>query len=580
MSLEAKAELNADETRINVLSHYRCRETLKELPGARWSVKEKIWTVAKSWPACLALRAEFGDGLTIGPRLGQWAREAGSLKRELAALYGAVSKEDLVLPDLPFFDRLMPHQRVDAFAIANAKRFNLFNKPGTGKSASALAGLSLAQSKGDCIFPLLLVAPKSMLTTWARDEVPRIFPDASVNVVDGTPANVRKALEPGSDIYVIGWSLLAKYTRLGAYGSMPLTDEQKVEKQLNTLGFKSIICDECHRVSNPTTLQSRAAHYLSTSCDIAIGLTGTPVQESMEDLYSILHTVVPNDYPTKTTYMRWVNMEWGTYGGREIIGINEGRREEWEANFHAVSRRMTTDMVLDFLPPVLEETRWVTLPSKMRKAYDSMQKTLIAELESSTLSAENQLVRTGRLIQLANAFGEVDEEGQFHMTGPSPKIDSFISDYLDGDYDGEQIIVFSDSRQLADLLLVELTKKKINYVAITGGVTGEDRQKAMDNFQNWGVPICVLTRAGGEGITLTAASTMVRLVRPWSYTVYQQVNARCRRVGSERHDTIRYVDYLSDGTAELDQLLRLNSKKASATEVLGDDELLRILKGN
>lgn len=580
MSLEAQAELNLEETRINIVSPYRCRELVKELPGARWNVKEKVWTVSKSWPACLALRAEFGEGLTIGPKLAQWAREAGKLKKELASLYGATRKDDLEVPDLPFFDRLMPHQKVDAWAIAHAKRYNLFNQPGVGKSLAALAGVSWAQHLGQDVFPALLVAPKSMLTTWARDEVPRVFPEASISVVDGTAANVRKALEPGFDIYIIGWSLLAKYTRLGAYGSMPLTDEQKVEKQLNTLGFKTIICDECHRVSNPTTLQSRAAHYVSSSCDMAIGLTGTPVQENVEDLYSILHTVVPNDYPTKTTYFRWVEFDWGAYGGKEIVGIKESRKDEWEANFHAVSRRMTTDMVLDFLPPVLEETRWVTLPSKMRKAYDSMQKTLVAELENSTLSAENQLVRTGRLIQLANAFGEVDDEGQFHMTGPSPKIDSFISDYLDGDYDGEQIIVFSDSRQLADLLLVELTKKKIKHVAITGGVTGEDRQKAMDAFQKDGVPVCVLTRAGGEGITLTAASTMVRLVRPWSYTVYQQVNARCRRVGSEKHDSIRYVDYLSESTMELGQLLRLNAKKESATEVLGDDELLRMLKGN
>lgn len=577
--IEAKAELSTDGARIVVESPYRCRELIRELPGARWNTKDKVWTIAKSWPACLALRADFGDGLTVGPRLVEWAKGAGSLKKKLAGLYGTVQAPEIELPNLTSFDILFPHQRVDAWVIANAKRYLLMNGVGTGKTLSSLAGLSLADSMGSDVFPLLVVAPKSMLPAWARDEIPRVFPNHTVRVVDGTPAKVRDALEPGADVYVIGWSLLAKYSRLASYGSMALTDEQKTPKQLNTLGFKSIIADECHRAKNAQSQQTRALWYIAESCDFRVGLTGTPIQESAEDLYPVLHAMVPEDYPTKGAFTRFVNIEWDDYGNKVCNGVKEERRGEWESNFHAVSRRMTTEMVLDFLPPVIEETRWVTLPPKLRKEYESMKKKMVADIEGGTLSADNPMVREGRLIQFANCGGEINDEGQFRMVGPSPKVDAFITDYVDGDYAGEQIIVFSDSAQLAIILQDELTRKKISHVAITGAVTGDDRQDAIDKFQKGDAAVCVLTRAGGEGVTLTAASTMVRLMRPWSYTVFQQVRARCLRIGSERHDSIRYVDYITDETVELGQLARLNSKEASAQEVLRDDALLKMLKG-
>lgn len=578
--IEAQAELTEDGKRIQVISPYRCRELIKELPGARWGTRDKVWTISKSWPACLALRADFGDGLTVGPRLVEWARGAGSLKKRLASLYGTVEAPEMELPNLTSFDILFPHQRVDAWVIANAKRYLLMNGVGTGKTLSSLAGLSLADSMGAEVFPLLVVAPKSMLPAWARDEIPRVFPNRTIRVVDGTPVKVRDALEPGADVYVIGWSLLSKYSRLASYGSMALTEDQKTEKQLNNLGFKAIIADEVHRAKNAQSQQTRALWYVAKHCDFAVGLTGTPIQESAEDLYPVLHAIVPEDYCTKGSYLRYVAIEWDDYGNKECTGIKEDRRQEWEANFHAVSRRMTTEMVLDFLPPVIEETRWVTLPPKLRKEYESMKKKMVAEIEGGTLSADNPMVREGRLIQFANCGGEINDEGNFRMTAPSPKVDAFISDYLDGDYAGEQIIVFSDSAQLAVILQDELTRKKISHVAITGAVTGDDRQNAIDTFQKGDAAVCVLTRAGGEGVTLTAASTMVRLMRPWSYTVFQQVRARCLRIGSERHDSIRYVDYLTDDTVELSQMVRLNSKEASAQEVLRDEELLKMLKGN
>lgn len=572
------------EGRIVVDVPYRDKDRVKAVPGARWSTKHRIWSVPQSWTACLALRSEFGDDLVIDPEVGAWATPISKIKDSLRR---GRTTLDYELPadilELPGMADLYPHQRVDAVAFRFAERYLLMNDTGVGKTRSALAGLSYIQAtKGDA-FPVLVTAPLSMLRTW-EDEIAGFFPDATISVATGTPSKVRKALEPGADFYVICWDSLRKYTRLVGHPQAKLTDAEREEHELNALGIRTLVADECHRVKNVAAKRSRATYYLSERCKYVIGLTGTPMQDTPEDLYGVLHMIAPHEYPTKTAFLdRYVEYEWNVWGGKDVKGIRQDRLDEWQSNFDARSRRMTKEMVLDFLPPKIETVRWVELPTKHRKAYDTLENNYMTTLEDSVMAVDNQLVLAGRLIQLANALGDMvtDDEGNEHfvMSGDSsPKVDAFVDDYLEGDFAGEQIVVFSDSRQLIELVGTALKKHKVPYVEIHGGVTGDERKAAMDAFQAGEFPICLLTRAGGEGITLTAASTMVRLVRSWSSTVHKQVQDRVHRIGSERHEVIRYVDYVTEDTIEMGQMARLAEKERRSQETLRDGELLEILK--
>jgi SNF2 family DNA or RNA helicase len=164
------------------------------------------------------------------------------------------------------------------------------------------------------------------------------------------------------------------------------------------------------------------------------------------------------------------------------------------------------------------------------------------------------------------------------MELPSPKVDAFLDDVKDGDFGDSSVVIFSDSRQLADLLSLEMKRKGLAHLMITGGVTGEDRTKAIDAFQAGDVKYIIITRAGSEGITLTRADVLVRLIRSWSLTVHTQGEDRVHRIGSEVHESIKIVDYLTEDTIEVEQVIRLNGKDARAQEVLRDDELLTMLK--
>lgn len=578
MAMTASADINpARPDVITVDCSFHVKDVVKRVPGARWGTADRMWTVPLSWSSCLALRTEFGSELTIGPALKEWAATQRVHQDIMTALRTSLEPADDFIPgDEPGWTDLFPYQLVGSELIRlSGGRYFVLDETGCGKSRTALAGIAKLEDP----FPVLIVAPKSMLLTWEK-ELHMFFGAGvlDVQVIAGTPKQRSIALESNADVYIASYSTLRQHSRLAGYGKTKLTEAQREPKELNAIDFRTVLIDEAHRAKNPTAAQTRALWAAAGDAPYRIALTGTPIQENAEDLWALLHFVEPNVFTSKSAYVdRYLNMEWNRWGGREVTGLKPGARDEFFAVFDSLSRRVTKDAALPFLPPKMYEVRWVELPPKLRKAYNSMQKDLIAELETTTLAATSVLERAGRLLQLANSSGEVDADGVYHMALPSPKVEAFLDDLAAGDFDEQSVVVFSDSRQLVDLLSSELDRLGYEHLSITGDVTGDDRQAAMEKFQAGEVKLLLLTRAGGEGITLTKASTMVRLVRSWSHTVHRQSEDRVHRIGSEQHDSVTYVDYVVADTVEEGQLIRLNSKEAAAQEVLRDKDLLDLL---
>ena len=155
-----------------------------------------------------------------------------------------------------------------------------------------------------------------------------------------------------------------------------------------------------------------------------------------------------------------------------------------------------------------------------------------------------------------------------------------MDDIKSGDFGEDSVAVCAVSRQLIELLSAELTKAEIPHGLITGAQDEDERQKAVDDFQSGRIKWVLFTAAaGGVGITLTAGRRLVMLQRPWSLVEHKQAIDRIHRIGSEIHDSVVIMDYVTEGTIEERVLQVLETKADNFEQIVKDkDKLLALLK--
>jgi SNF2 family DNA or RNA helicase len=170
--------------------------------------------------------------------------------------------------------------------------------------------------------------------------------------------------------------------------------------------------------------------------------------------------------------------------------------------------------------------------------------------------------------------GEMKQKVNVFLKAPSNKVDAFMEDLPD--FGESQVVVFAASRQLIELLSDKMTKKNIDHGLITGAIPLDEREHYMNTFQDGDLKyILCTTGAGGTGITLTAADTAVYLQRPWSMIESEQSEARVRRIGSEKHESITIIDYVSSGTIDETVIQAIETKSNRLQEILQDQALLK-----
>ncbi len=588
------AELDADKKHILLTTDWRYKELCKSLPGASWSPKDQVWRAPLSWTTCLALRSTFRDGLTVGPALTDWATNELNTRINPSNAFRELESAD-------GDEDLFPHQRAGVQFLKTARRALLADEPGLGKTAQAIRALKAIQDSGEEVFPILIVCPNTLKKNWAR-EFARWWPGVKTQVIKGTSTQRKKQFESGADIYIINWESLRSHSRLSGYGSIALVHckacgglneavtENRCEvhpRELNNIDFKAVVADEIHRSKDPKSKQSRALWSATGNAQIRFALTGTPIANNVVDLWSILHWLSPQDWPSKTKWIdRMIDIMLNAFGGMMVIGVKPMMQDEFYKSVNPVMRRMLKKVVLPHLPPVLNERRDVEMSPKQRKAYEQMRDTMIAELESGdALTAPSILTQTTRLLQFASSYADmvVDEssgELKTILTEPSCKVDSLMDDISSGDFGDDSVAVCAVSRQLIEILSAAMTKAKIPHGLITGAQNEDERQKAVDDFQEGRVKWILFTaQAGGVGITLTTARRLVMLQRPWSLVDHKQALDRVHRIGSEIHDSILIMDYVTEGTIEERVLQVLETKSDNFEQIVRDkDQLMKLLK--
>jgi len=564
-----------DETTFKVDVGPRDTALCKQVPGMRAGKLDVQrgdveWTCPASLFHAVVLRSVFRDRLVYGPDVEQW----GHIQR----LREESRLSDKAAPLLGLDDRLRPFQRIGVTWLATGDSI-LADDMGLGKTVQALVALETLPNL-HCQ-DALVVTTNSMKFKWAEEAI--IWaPSWPAVVIDGSADKRRKLIAdaPKGTLFVVNWESLRTHSRLAGYGSIALSPAEKQEKDLNLRDIAVVIADEAHKAKDPKAQQTRALWALAQPADYVWALTGTPVANTPNDLWSLLHLMDPVVWASRSAFQdRYVygyQADWGF----EPIGWNVAHKDELFRFVDQYMLRRSKTEVLTELPAKTYETRVIDLTPKQAKAYKEMRKEMMANIDGELLTVDNALVKLLRLSQIASATPVLKDGDVVALEDPSNKVQALL-DILDEGDGTEPVVVFAASRKLIDLVEQHLDKKKVTSVRITGSEGSELRALHVRQFQEGAVRVALCTfGAGSEGITLTRASTAIFLQRPWSLVQSRQAEDRIHRIGQDA-DKVLIIDLVSKGTVDAKVHEALVVKGEHLESVVRDrDRLAAMLEGD
>jgi SNF2 family DNA or RNA helicase len=528
-------------------------------------------TLPATWAAVVQLSQLFGAAWQPGPRLLAWLREE-LLRRTPAGGGLNVDLPDGLVP--------RPYQVEGALMIGALGRALLFDDPGTGKTITTILGLLKRAAAGHPVTPVVVIAPASVVDPWVQ-AWQTWAPAWRVNAWRGAPDFRRRLADrpPETAAHVVVTSY--DTARMDAAKGGPLAK----------LAARTVVVDECHLIKTPHAARSVAARRLAKRADNFVALSGTPITHHPGDLWPTLEALAPLAWPSGERWKaRYCVTVPGDYSAK-VIGLNTSTEQEMRTTLLGQHRRVAKADVLAQLPPKVYSVRNVELPAAYRKAYDQMENDMLAELpDGQELSVMSVLAQLTRLSQLASAAadvtttteagadGELHAHAQVRLKAPSWKVDALLE--VLAERPGEPVVAFAPSRQLMILAgqVAEKAGHQVGYVV--GGQSMRERTDTVEMFQRGKLDLlCVTTGAGGVGLTLTAARTVVFLQRPWSLVEATQAEDRCHRIGSEIHDSIEVIDVVA--TKTIDARIRgvLHDKAGQLADLLQDRRIVTQLLG-
>lgn len=569
----------------------RYKDLITQIPGFNYNSRAEVWQAPAEWSIALAARGVLGDGLELSPEVTAWAQT----QRDRMAWAEAARTGAYTLPQLESNLGLYDFQTRGVTFLVAQEAVLLADEMGTGKTVQAAVALKVLADLAEAghrpsPFPALIVATRSMKHEWARAletwaGVEAIVTPSAKGKREKAIADVMSA-ERG--VLVTNWDTLRLHSRLAPYGSISLTSEESTPGLYNAARFQTVIADEAHKGHDPKAKQTRALWAIGEAATYRWALTGTPVNDQAEDLWTVMHFVAPREWPSRT---RWISRYalGGTafHGGFETYGYNPHTEAELQAFLRPRFLRRTKAEVLPDLPKKTYSYRWAEMAPKQAKAYKDMAKEQIALLDSGVLVAFNDLVKHGRLSQLAAATpvlntrhvedgsgdGSIEETYVAELVEPSCKIDTLLEVIEEGG--DTPIVVGAESRKLIELAARVLDRKKISYVLITGMVSDAERQVAVDTFQTGGAQVCLVTLgAGSEGITLTRANRLVFLEVGGGGIRNNQFEDRIVRIGQEA-DSVEIITIITAGTVDVARVEDSYEKESVGQGVLHDPQWVK-----
>ncbi|SCG61690.1 non-specific serine/threonine protein kinase [Micromonospora inositola] len=473
----------------------------------------------------------------------------------LGELLAGAAERRLTPADPPpgFHGTLRPYQRRGLAWLAFLQSLGLggilADDMGLGKTVQLLALLAGDPPEAG---PTLLVCPMSLVGNWQR-EAARFTPGLRVHVHHGAErargAEFRTTVH-GADLVLTTYSVAAR----DAFA-------------LAGIDWHRVVVDEAQAIKNASTRQAEAVRSLPARHRVAV--TGTPVENRLADLWSIMQFANPGLLGPAATFRKKFAEPIERHGDDEVAG----RLRRITGPF--VLRRLKTDSsIISDLPEKLEMEVLCNLTAEQAALYRAVVDDMLAKIESSDGMERRGLVLATmtRLKQVCNHPAQLLRDGSPlpGRSGKLERLEEIVDEVLAA---GEKALLFTQYAEFGGMLRGHLSARVGREVLfLHGGVDKADRDTLVTRFQSAdGPPLFVLSlKAGGTGLTLTAANHVVHVDRWWNPAVEDQATDRAFRIGQRRRVQVR--KFVSAGTVEEKVAAMIADKRSLAGRVVGSGE--------
>tara|TARA_Y100001951_G_scaffold22809_1_gene17722 strand:- start:3157 stop:5202 length:2046 start_codon:yes stop_codon:yes gene_type:complete len=526
----------------------RVRNIVKGVPNRAWDAKKKVWRIPLSEAAFLMSRLNdvyqpLCDAIASLPEVQTYmddyaARIAISDAAELDdEEVVAEMRERLAGVFAPGLE-LYPFQYVGVrFAELAGGRCLIGDDMGVGKTIQAIGYAALHKEQ----WPVIVVCPSNVKYNWAK-EVRTWMPDATVEVINGYKGPIEKA-----DFTIINYDIISR--RL---------------EQLEQMSFGISILDESHYIKNSKTDRTKATVEIADRSESVLCLSGTAITNRPSEYFTTLNLLRKAQFSSWLSYVRRYcsayndGFGWKTGGASNIEEL------------HAISR--------DFAIRRLKKEVMAELPDKIRQSIPVIP-TKVELKEYRQRQRDwgddySQIRDSGRSLPagyVLNMLTDLRHNCGIMKVGP---VSEWVIDYKRNNE--RPIVVFAHHKNVVAPLVSILKLEKLRVDTITGGVKSEKRSEIVDRFQAGEIDVLVCsTLAAKEGLTLTAADTVVFVEREWVPGWEEQAEDRVNRIGQDAQ-TVHALYFTVEGTIDERFHQLIEQKRAVVKAVLdGGDEVDR-----
>ncbi len=411
---------------------------------------------------------------------------------------------------------------------------------GLGKTVQVLAHLLCEKQARRADRPSLVVAPTSVIGNW-RNEAARFAPDLRVLVLHGQSRKAHFDRIAEHDIVLTTYPLLSRDAKV-----------------LASQAYHALILDEAQFVKNAKTKAALAARWINARHRLC--LTGTPMENHLGELWSLFHIMMPGLLGDSKHFRKLFRTPIEKHG-------DDDRREQLAARVRPFLLRRTKNEVETDLPRKSEMTRLIDLGPSQRDLYESIRLAMNDKVREEIARiglARSTIVILDALLKLRQVCCDprLLKIREAKAVEESAKLDALMEMLDEMLEEGRRILLFSQFTSMISLIEQELRLRRIPWVKITGDT--RDRDSPIRQFQAGEVPLFLISlKAGGTGLNLTAADTVIHYDPWWNPSVEDQATDRAHRIGQEK--PVFVYRLIVSGSVE-EKMLALQTRKRELAE--------------